>query len=234
MRTQGTAAELGNRVPRYFDIVVVGFVGFLLLSNITATKLIDINVGVGHLIFDGGAILFPLTYILGDVLTEIYGLKRAKRAIYLGFAMSVIAALVFFLVQIAPPAEGYENQSAYEAVLGFVPRIVLASLLGYLFGQLLNALVLDKLRARFGENNMWIRLIGSTLVGEFADTLIFCTVAFYGIITGADFLNYLITGYVYKVAVEVILLPVTYLVIGWFKRHEPGWVGKSDPNLRLS
>ena len=211
-------------MPRYYDIVIVSFVSFLLLSNITATKLIALDFSITTLIFDGGAVLFPLTYILGDVLTEIYGFRRAQRAIYAGFGISILASLVFLLVQIAPPAPGYDHQAAYEAVLGFVPRIVAASLLGYISGQLLNALVLDRIRKNFGEKHLWVRLIGSTIVGEFVDTLVFCFVAFYGIITGAEFFNYLTTGYFYKVGVEVLFLPLTYVVIGWFKRHEPAHV----------
>lgn len=205
---------------RYFTFVAICFVSFLLLANITATKLISIGTSNYHLIFDGGAILFPLTYILGDVLAEIYGWHRANRVIVWGFVMSLVASAVFLLVQVLPPAPGYENQAAYEAVLGFVPRIVAASLCGYLVGQLLNALVLVRIKERWGERNLWVRLLGSTVVGEAADTLIFCTIAFYGVITGSEFLNYLVTGYFYKVIVEVILLPITYPVIGWFKRHE--------------
>lgn len=208
------------RAPRLYDVVAVLFVAFLLVSNITATKLIGVHVGPAFLVFDGGAILFPLTYILGDVLSEIYGFARARRAIVLGFAVSILTSLVFWLVQLAPPGPGYENQQAFEAVLGFVPRIVAASLCGYLAGQLLNSRVLVGIKERWGERHLWARLIGSTLVGEAADTLIFCTIAFYGVITGVDFLNYLLTGYVYKVGVEVVMLPVTYPVIGWVRRRE--------------
>lgn len=205
---------------RYFDVVAVCFVGFLLLSNIAGTKLISISLPMIELVFDGGAVLFPLTYILSDVLSEIYGFRRAKRVIYLGFGMSILASLVFLIVQLAPAGPGYENQAAFEAVLGFVPRIVLASISGYLAGQLLNSYVLVAIKKRWGENNLWVRLIGSTLVGELADTLIFCTVAFYGVITGAEFLNYVVTGYVYKCGIEVVLLPLTYRVIHWVKKHE--------------
>jgi uncharacterized integral membrane protein (TIGR00697 family) len=206
--------------PRLYGIVAVSFVAFLILSNIAATKLIGLEIGPAYLVFDGGAILFPLTYILGDVLAEVYGFQRAKRAILMGFAFSIIAALTFLAVGAAPPGPGYENQDAFVAVLGFVPRIVAASVLGYLAGQLLNSWVLVKIKERWGEEHLWARLLGSTLVGEFADTLIFCTVAFYGVITGAEFLNYLIVGYVYKVSVEVVLLPVTYRVIAWIKKAE--------------
>ncbi|OFJ62403.1 queuosine precursor transporter [Actinomyces sp. HMSC075B09] len=215
-----TLNSVKTREPRVYDIVAISFVALLILSNIAATKLIGIHIGPALLVFDGGAVLFPLTYILGDVLSEVYGFSRARRAILVGFAFSILAALTFLVVGAAPAGPGYENQEAFVAVLGFVPRIVAASVLGYLAGQLLNSWVLVRIKAKWGERHLWARLIGSTLVGEFADTLIFCTVAFYGVITGAEFLNYLFVGYVYKVGVEVILLPVTYRVIGWIKRIE--------------
>ncbi len=207
--------RLGN-----YDLIVVLFCGLLLISNIGATKLIQF----GPIITDGGAILFPLTYILGDVLSEVYGFRRARRAILMGFGLSILAALTFYLVQVAPAADAYENQAAFEAVLGFVPRIVLASVLGYLAGQLLNAYVLVKIKARTKERSLWLRLIGSTVVGELADTVVFCTIAFFGVITGAEFVSYVITGYLYKVLIEVVFLPVTYPVIALVKRHEPDYV----------
>ena len=207
----------------YYDVVAVLFVAFLLLSNIGATKLIELGLGPWTLVFDGGAILFPLTYILGDVLSEVYGFKAAKKVILLGFAISIIASLVFYLIQIAPPAADYPNQEAFEAVLGFVPRIVAASICGYVVGQLLNAKVLVVLKNRFGERNLWVRLLGSTLVGEFADTAIFCVVAWAGEMPWPVILNLMAVGYVYKVGVEVIFLPLTYRVVGWFKRHEPSY-----------
>ncbi len=203
-----------------YDVIVVLFCGLLLISNIGATKLIQF----GPIITDGGAFLFPLTYIFGDVLSEVYGFGKARRAIFLGFGLSILASLTFWVVQIAPAAEAYENQAAFEAVLGFVPRIVLASLCGFLAGQLLNAYALVRIKQKTKERHLWARLIGSTLVGELADTVVFCTIAFYGVITGGDFLNYVITGYVYKCLVEVVMLPVTYPVIGFIKRHEPDYV----------
>ena len=121
----------------------------------------------------------------------------------------------------SPPGGGWDNQSAYEAILGFVPRIVFASVCGFLVGQLLNSYVLVKIKARTNEGSLWLRLIGSTVVGELADTLVFCTIAFYGIITGAEFANYVIVGYFYKTLLEVVLLPITYPVIAYIKRREP-------------
>ncbi len=200
----------------YYPIIAAIFVGLLLISNIGAVKLIS----AGPLIVDGGAFLFPLVYVVGDVLTEVYGFRAARRVIFTSFALAVLAALTFWLVQISPAAPGWENQAAFESVLGFVPRIVLASVSGFLVGQLLNAYVLAKIKQRTSENKLWLRLIGSTAVGELADTLVFCTIAFYGVITGADFLNYVIVGYLYKTLLEVVLLPITYRVVKHVKAKE--------------
>ncbi|MDK6831033.1 queuosine precursor transporter [Actinomycetaceae bacterium UMB8039B] len=196
------------------------FVAFLLISNIAGTKVTALDAGPIHLVFDGGAILFPLTYVLGDVLSEVYGFRRARRVIVLGFVASVLASLTFLLVQVAPVGPGYDNQAAFEAVLGFVPRIVAASIIGYLAGQLINALVLVKIRERWGADHLWARLVGSTVVGELFDTVLFCTIAFIGVIPGAEFANYIITGYVYKVGVEIVLLPITYRVIAFVRNRE--------------
>ena len=193
------------------------FVALLVISNVGAVKLIS----AGPLILDGGAFLFPLVYITGDVLSEVYGFKAARKTILIGFGMAILSALTFWLIQLSPSAPGWENQSAFEAILGFVPRIVLASVCGFLIGQLLNSYVLVKIKARTNESALWVRLIGSTVVGELADTAVFCTIAFYGILTGADFLNYVIVGYIYKTLLEVVLLPITYRVIAYVKTNEP-------------
>lgn len=193
------------------------FVALLVISNVGAVKLIS----AGPLILDGGAFLFPLVYITGDVLSEVYGFKAARKTILIGFGMAILSALTFWLIQLSPSAPGWENQSAFEAILGFVPRIVLASVCGFLIGQLLNSYVLVKIKARTNESALWVRLIGSTVVGELADTVVFCTIAFYGILTGADFLNYVIVGYIYKTLLEVVLLPITYRVIAYVKTNEP-------------
>lgn len=201
----------------HYPVVLAVFVGLLLISNIGATKLIEF----GPIITDGGAFLFPLVYITGDILSEVYGFKAARKAILVGFAMAILAALTFWIVQISPAAASWPNQEAFESVLGFLPRIVLASICGYLVGQLLNAYVLVRIKARTNERSLWLRLLGSTAVGEAADTIVFCTIAFYGVITGGEFLNYVIIGYLYKVAVEILLLPVTYRVIAAIKKSEP-------------
>ena len=214
------------RTPRIFDIIAVMFVAFLLISNIAGTKVTALDWGPIHLVFDGGAILFPLTYVLGDVLSEVYGFVRARRVIIMGFVCSILASLTFWIVQLAPVGPGYEAQESFEAVLGFVPRIVAASVCGYLAGQLVNALVLVKIRERWGKDHLWARLVGSTLVGELVDTGLFCTIAFLGVIPGGEFVNYIVTGYVYKVAIEVVLLPLTYRVISWVRIREGLGVGE--------
>jgi uncharacterized integral membrane protein (TIGR00697 family) len=201
----------------YYPVISAVFVALLVISNVGAVKLIS----AGPLILDGGAFLFPLVYITGDVLSEVYGFKAARKTILIGFGMAILSALTFWLVQISPSAPGWENQGAFEAILGFVPRIVLASVCGFLVGQMLNSYVLVKIKAQTNESALWVRLIGSTVVGELADTVVFCTIAFYGILTGADFLNYVIVGYLYKTLLEVVLLPITYRVIAYVKSNEP-------------
>ena len=212
-----------------YAIVVAAFCGVLLISNVAATKTITVVDGLpafvgGGIFTDGGALLFPLTYIIGDVLAEVYGLRQARRAIWVGFALAALASVTFLIVGAAPPGPGYENQAAFQAVLGFVPRIVLASLCGYLAGQFLNAYVVVKIKQRTHERRLWVRLIGSTVVGEFADTALFCVIAFAGVFpTWGSLISFTVTGYVYKVLVEVIFLPITYRVIAAIKRREPGY-----------
>ena len=204
------------------------FVALLLISNVAATKLIafgpewsPFGLPVLPIITDGGALLFPLTYVLGDVLAEVFGMRGARRAILLGFGISLLASLTFLAVGATPAAPGYENQEAFVAVLGFVPRIVVASLAGYLVGQFLNAWVLVKLKQWREGRGMWKRLLGSTVVGEAADTTIFCLIAFGGQIDGGTMLNYIVVGYLFKVGVEAVLLPVTYRVISLVRSREP-------------
>lgn len=220
-----------DTIPRSrgnYDLVVALFVSLLLISNVAATKLIafgpewsPFGLPVLPVITDGGALLFPLTYVLGDVLAEVFGMRGARRAILLGFGVSLLASLTFLAVGAAPAAPGYENQEAFVAVLGFVPRIVTASLAGYLVGQFLNAWVLVKLKQWRDGRGMWARLLGSTVVGEAADTTIFCLIAFGGEIDGGTMLNYIVVGYVFKVSVEAVLLPITYRVIALVRRREP-------------
>ncbi|GAB3518925.1 queuosine precursor transporter [Arthrobacter monumenti] len=207
------------RGSSHFDILLALFCVVLILSNIGASK----GVAFGPIITDGGFFLFPLAYILGDVLSEVYGFKAARRAIITGFATAALASLTFWIIIALPAADFYTNQEALASVLGPVPLIVLASLLGFVVGQTLNSWVLVSMKARNQERHLWARLMGSTGVGEFADTLIFCSIAasVIGITTFGDFANYVLVGFLYKTGVEFLLLPVTTAVIRWIKRREP-------------
>lgn len=206
------AAVAGSR----YATIVATFVGVLIISNILAVKLIS----AGPLIVDGGVFLIPVVYIVGDVLAEVYGLKASRRAIYTALVLSLIVSLTIWIVQISPPAPGWQNQVAFETVLGFVPRIVLASLVAFLIGQMVNAWVLVKLRDRSSGKFLRTRLIGSTLIGQLVDTVVFCTIAFFGEIQGWDFIGYVALGYVIKCLAEVVLLPVTTRVIAAVRAAE--------------
>ncbi|MCW4465834.1 queuosine precursor transporter [Glutamicibacter sp. MNS18] len=205
----------------YFSTVLALMGAVVILSNIGASK----GVAFGPLITDGGFFLFPLAYILGDVISEVYGFKAARRSILVTFGLAIFSVLAFWVMIALPSADFYDGQDALERTLGPIWRIVFASILGFLVGQMANAWVLVKLKERFGERGLIGRLIGSSGVGEFLDTLIFCSIAasVIGISTAGEFMNYVVVGFVYKTGVEIIFVPLTSLVIRWFKRREPGY-----------
>jgi len=209
----------------YYPALVAIFTGLVLISNVSATKGIAFGpiIGDWSLITDGGFLVFPMTYVIGDVLSEVYGFKATRRAIYIAFVMEAIAAFTFWLTAYLPPADFYTNQAAFEAVVKPFTQLIIAGLAGFLVGQTLNAWVVVRIKARTKEKHLWARLIGSTIVGEFADTLVFCAIAAgaIGISTWRDFLTYVALGWVYKTAVEIVVLPVTYRVIAFIKRREP-------------
>lgn len=202
----------------YYPMFVTAFVAIFLISNITATK----GVELGPLITDGAFFLFPIAYLVGDVLAECYGFKASRRAIWTGFGIMILAVAAFYTAIWLPEASFYEGQDAFSAVLGLVPQIVLASLAGYLVGQLLNSWILVAIKRRTGEKSLWARLIGSTVVGQFVDTLLFCVIAapVIGISTLDGLVNYVLVGFLWKTVIEIVLLPVTYAVIGLVKRNE--------------
>ncbi|WP_234974252.1 queuosine precursor transporter [Williamsia sterculiae] len=213
-------------------MLVALFVGVMMISNITGTKgvllfpSLDLDLGpisVHGLVTDGAFYLFPLAYVLGDVISEVYGFRAMRRTIVSGFAVLVIASLCFWATIHLPAADFYENQDAFKAVAGVVPQFLAAGLGGYVVGEFLNSFVLVKMKARSGERRLWARLLGSTVVGEFFDTLVFCSIAAsaLGISTASDFTNYVVVGFVWKCLVEIAVMPLTYLVCGWLKRAEP-------------
>jgi queuosine precursor transporter len=205
-----------NTPFRYFDILVALFVSVLLISNIASTKILSL----WKFTFDGGTLLFPVSYIFGDILTEVYGFRRSRRVIWLGFFAALLMSLVLYVVQILPPASDWSNQQAYEKVLGFVPRIVIASLLAYFAGEFTNSVILSRLKIITKGRFLWTRTIGSTIIGEGLDTLVFCWIAFYGILPQPLFWSVLISNYVFKCAVEIVFTPLTYLIVGILKRKE--------------
>ena len=219
----------------YFPILTGVFVGIMLISNIAATKAVvlfdswlQFDLGPLHvdgLVTDGAFFLFPLSYVIGDVISEVYGFRAMRRTIATGFFVILLAVLCFWAAIHLPAAGFYEGQGAFETVLGAVPQIVAAGLAGYVVGELLNSYVLVKMKQRAGERHLWARLIGSTVVGEFFDTLVFCSIAAtaIGISTWSDFINYVVIGFVWKTLVEVAVMPATYAAVGYLKRAEPSY-----------
>ena len=201
---------------KYYDVLVAFFVAVLLISNIASTKILE----MWKFTFDGGTILFPLSYIFGDILTEVYGFKRSRRVIWLGFGAAMLMSFVFYVVQLLPPAAGWDHQEAYENILGFVPRIVLGSLTAYFTGEFSNSMILSRMKILTKGRYLWTRTIGSTLVGEAFDTVIFCMIAFYGTIPGNLLMTVILSNYVFKCSVEIVFTPVTYAVVGFLKRKE--------------
>jgi uncharacterized integral membrane protein (TIGR00697 family) len=218
------AEALQGRRLRVFDIVMAAFVTILLLSNVIgAGKIATVDLPlIGDWPFGAGILFFPLSYVIGDVLTEVYGYARARRCIWVGTAALVFMAFMSAVVVALPPADGWGGQAAYEQVFGLVPRIVFASMLAFWVGEFLNSIVLAKMKVWTAGKHLWTRTIGSTIVGEGADSLIFYPVAFLGApgFSTALVVKIMITQWVLKVSWEVLLTPVTYAVVGYLKRRE--------------
>ena len=201
---------------RYLSFITAFFVTILLVSNIASTKILLL----GPFTFDGGTILFPLSYIFGDVLTEVYGYSKARRVIWTGFAMTVLAALVFYIVGHLPAAADWNGQEAYDMILGVVPRIVLGSVLAFLAGEFTNSYILAKMKVAMKGRHLWMRTIASTLVGEGLDTAVFVLVAFYGILSPDLLWAIIISNYLFKVGIEILFTPLTYAIVGYLKHNE--------------
>ena len=211
----------------HFDIVAASFVAVLLISNIASSaKIIDWQTSIFglRLAFDAGTLLFPISYIFGDVLTEVYGYKAARRVIWLGFVWSALMAGIFALVQWMPGESewlGYAGDDAYGAILGGVSSggIIIASLCAYIVGELSNAKVMEVMKGWTGGKHLWTRTIGSTLIGQGFDTIIFiCIASAFGVFPWSIALSLIIANYIFKVGIEVILTPMTYGVIKMLQR----------------
>jgi uncharacterized integral membrane protein (TIGR00697 family) len=201
---------------RYYDLIMAAFVTVLLVSNIVSTKITHL----GPFSFDAGTLLFPLAYIFGDVLTEVYGYARSRRVIWVGFAANLLMSAIIMVVGALPAAEGWPFQESYMNVLGLTPRIVIASLVAYWAGEFSNSFVLAKMKLATKGRFLWTRTIGSTIVGEAVDTAIFATVAFLGVLPSSLLVAVIISNYVFKVGVEAVFTPLTYLIVGGLKRAE--------------
>jgi uncharacterized integral membrane protein (TIGR00697 family) len=209
----------------YYPGLVAVFTALVLISNITATKGVAFGPIIGNwsIVTDGGFIVFPITYVIGDVLSEVYGFKATQRAIFLGFAMEALAALALWVTIYLPPADFYTNQAAFEAVSHAFTQLIVAGLAGFIVGQTINAWVVVRIKAHTKEKHLWARLVGSTFAGQLGDTLVFCSIAAgaIGINTWRDFVSYVALGWIYKTSVEIVMLPITYRVIAYIKRREP-------------
>lgn len=218
-----------RRVYRYFDFVMAIFVSVLLISNIASSaKIVDWGRQIAGLplAFDAGTILFPLSYIFGDVLTEVYGYRRSRRVIWAGFGCLALAVVVFWLVRIMPGEaqwQQYAGQNAYDAILGGMSSggIAAASLAAYFMGEFSNSYVLARMKVITGGRRLWARTIGSTLVGQVIDTVTFIAIAsLFGVFPWSLFATLVFTNYIFKVGIEVIMTPFTYLAVNFLKRAE--------------
>lgn len=198
-----------------FLILSIIFVTCLLMSNVLAAKLLKI----GAYSITAGALVFPISYIINDVFSEIYGFEKTKKVIYLGFLMNIFMVLIFSLAIFLPAPVWFENEEAFALIIGTTPRACIASLIAYLFGSLMNAKVLVKLK-RNAKNKFGVRAVLSTLCGEFVDSLLFVTIAFIGSMPTDQILSMIIVQVILKTLYEIICLPVTSIIVNKIKKHE--------------
>ncbi len=212
---------------RHLDAITAFFVAVLLISNVASTKLVTF----GPLTFDGGTLLFPLSYIFGDILTEVYGYQRSRKVIWLGFFSTLVMALTFIVVGALPAAGDWPHQVAYEQILGLTPRIVVGSLIAYFAGEFSNSFILAKLKILTQGRWLWIRTISSTLVGQLVDTALFVVIAFTGMMPTPVLVAVIVSNYIFKCAVEILFTPITYWVTGWLKQQEQEDVYDTDTDF---
>ncbi len=206
-----------KKVSKLFMIIGIIYVTCLLLSNLIAGKMWAVT---SNVTLPAAVILFPITYIFGDIFTEVYGFKKARTIIWLGFICSFFAVLIYLITIALPHPSFWENQDAYVIVLGTTPRVAIASFVGYLFGEFSNSIVLSKLKVLTKGRNLWVRTILSTVVGEGFDSIIFITVSFLGTMETSVVLQMILFQYLFKVCYEVLFTPLTYLIVGFVKKKE--------------
>jgi queuosine precursor transporter len=211
------ASPAPSRSYRYYDLVMAAFVTVLLCANLIGASKIARAFGFT---FGAGVLFFPISYVFGDVLTEVYGYARARKVVWAGFGALVFASVMSAIVLAFPPAPGWPHQAAFETVFGGTPRIAGASLVAYFAGEFTNSFVLAKMKIATGGRFLWARTIGSTIAGELVDSAIFYPLAFLGIWSGAQVMAVMISNYAIKVAWEAVMTPVTYRVVAFLKRAE--------------
>jgi len=208
-----------NRSYRYLDLITVSFVVVLLLSNIVAVKPVRI-LDFLRLDLDSGTLLFPISYIFGDVLVEVYGYARSRRVIWMGFGFNLLAALLFWVIVMLPPSPEWKMQDAFAMILGQTPRVVAGSLIAFWCGEFVNSYVMAKMKIWTGGQFLWTRTIGSTIVGQAVDTVLFQTIAFAGVWDTGLLLRVTVWNYTAKVLYEALATPLTYAVVGFLKKAE--------------
>ena len=213
--------------PRWLLPIATVFIACLLTANITAVKLADLRFAI----LPAAIIVFPLSYIMGDVLTEVYGYSTARRVIWLGFLANLILVVFVFLGQLLPSAANWDGQAAYERILGFTSRLLAASFIAYLFGEFTNSFILAKVKLLTRGRWLFVRTISSTVGGQLVDSAIFITLAFTGILPSDLLARTVVTQWLVKCAYEALATPVTYLVVGFLKRSEGMDVYDSQTNF---
>ncbi len=210
-------ATSGSRTYKYYDLVMAVFVTVLLCSNlIGVTKIVTI----GGFTFGAGNLFFPISYLFGDILTEVYGYARSRRVVWAGFGALIFASFMTYVVIHLPPADSYQHQTALEQIFGSTPRIVAASIFAYFVGEFCNSFVLAKMKVLTEGRMLWARTIGSTMAGEAIDSLVFYPLAFYGLWPDDVLLSVMAANYAIKVGWEVLATPLTYRIVGFLKRIE--------------
>jgi uncharacterized integral membrane protein (TIGR00697 family) len=211
----------GQRVYRYYDLIMASFVCVLLCANlIGVSKVSAITLGGHQFRFGAGNLFFPLSYLFGDILTEVYGYARSRKVVWAGFGALAFASVMSAVVVHLPPGPGWDGQAVIEAAFGSTWRIALASLIGYFVGEFANSFTLAKMKILTGGRWLWTRTIGSTIAGELCDTLVFYPLAFYGTWSNDVLISVMIANYLIKVGWEVVATPITYRVVGALKRIE--------------
>jgi len=205
-----------SRFSSFFVAVVALFVTCLIISNVIAVKLAMVQ----GLVLPAGIIIFPVSYLLADVLTEVYGYRAARRVLWLGFFCNLLAVAAIWIGGLLPAAPFWDGQAAYDQILGATPRILLASFAAYLVGEFANTMIMSKLKVAMAGRHLWARAIASTLVGQGLDSMVFIAIAFSGMMPLPILLGTIVTQWLIKSAYEAVATPLTYAMVGYLKRRE--------------